>query len=156
MTQAQDNPKTNNDNAGSASSSLTPRAGIMGLQCGAIFALCFSLIGYSISLSLILGAIGGVAISILSNWWESDDETVDALQVSFSDEEIYGLRRRNRRIRQKQYLATRNRYLSRRARKHLTGLFFETGVVQLSPPDRSDRSAQENKGGNEGNSGDES
>jgi hypothetical protein len=160
MTQAQDNPNTNNaDNRRSASSSLTPRSGILGLQCGAIFALCFALVGYSISLSLFLGAIGGAAIAAMSNWWELDDETDDELQVSFSDEEIYGLRRRNRRARQKQYLATRNRYLSRRDRKHLTGLFFETGVAPLSPPDRPQTGAapspENDRRDNEGNSREE-
>lgn len=154
MTQAQDNPNTNNaDNAGSASSSLTPQAGIWGLQGAIIFALCCFFVGYSISLSLFLGAIAGVAISTLANWWQLDDDTGDELQVSFSDEEIYGLRKRNRRARQNQYLEVRNRYRSRRNRASLTGLFFNTGVAQLSPPDRpqtgSAQSADKTEGSNE-------
>lgn len=154
MTQAQDNPNTNNaDNAGSASSSLTPQAGIWGLQGAIIFALCCFFVGYSISLSLFLGVIAGVAISTLVNWWQLDDETADELQVSFSDEEIYGLRKRNRRARQNQYLEVRNRYRSRRNRASLTGLFFNTGVAQLSPPDRpqtgSAQSADKTEGSNE-------
>jgi hypothetical protein len=157
MTQAQDNPNTDNDNnnAGSASSSLTTRAGIIGVQLGALFALCFSFLGYSIYSSLLLGAIAGVAIATMVNWWESDDEKAEMIQASFSDEEIYGLRKRNRRGRQKQYLQTRNRYLQRRNRKALTGLFFETGVAQLSPPDRSRTGSAQSTQNDPGNSEDE-
>ncbi|MGB3559683.1 MAG: hypothetical protein WBA24_14185 [Geitlerinemataceae cyanobacterium] len=169
MTQAQDNPNTDKENAGndnaendrtqSASSSLTARAGIIGVQCAALFALCFSLIGYSIYLSLLLATIAGIAIAAIINWWESDDETAETIQASISDEEIYGLRRRNRRNRQKRYLQARNGYLSRRDRKALTGLFFETGVGQLSPPDRpqtgSNRSAEDDSGDNPRNLGDD-
>jgi hypothetical protein len=157
MTQAQDHPNPNKaDNDGSASSSLTPQAGIWGLQGAIIFALCCFFVGYSIPLSLFLGAITGAAISALVNWWQLDDETADSLQVSFSDEEIYGLRKRNRRTRQKQYLDVRNRYRSRRNRASLTGLFFQTGVAQLSPPDRpqtgSAQSADSSQGDKPGSS----
>lgn len=154
MTQAQDNPNTDNDNAGSASSSLTARSGIIGVQFAALFALCFSLIGYSIYVSLFLGAIVGVSIATMINGWESDDETAETIQASFSDEEIYGLRKRNRHHRQKRYLQARNGYLSRRERKALTGIFFETGVAQLSPPEPSQtpsaQSAQNDPGTSEG------
>lgn len=135
MTQAEDNSNNGNfDNAQSVSPSATTTSGLIGLQLGALFALSFSLIGYSIALSLFLGAIAGVAIATLVKWWQIDDDEAEALQVSFSDEEIYGLRKRNRRARQKQYLEMRNRYRTRRQRKALTSIFFETGGnPNLSP-----------------------
>lgn len=137
MTQAQDNPKTDNVNKGSSTDlGLTPRSGILGLQGGILFAIGFAVVGYSIPLSICLGAIAGVAIGALINWWQLDDETPEALQVNFSDEEIYGLRRKSRRLRQKQYLEARNSYRTRRQRSSITGLFFETGLATLTPPER--------------------
>lgn len=137
MTQTQDNPNTDKaDKSKSVSSSLTPRSGILGLQGGVLFTIAFVLVGYSIPLSIVLGAIAGVAIGAFINWWQLDNETPEALQVNFSDEEIYGLRRKNRRLRQKRYLEARNSYRTRRKRASLTGLFFETGVASLAPPER--------------------
>lgn len=135
MTQAEDH--SNNDKANDAQSvspSLTTTSGLIGLQLGAVFALSFSLIGYPIALSLFLGTVAGVASAALVKWWQIDDDEEEALKVSFSDEEIYGLRKRNRRSRQKRYLTMRNRYRTRRERKALTSMFFETGGnPNLSP-----------------------
>ncbi|MGI0493171.1 hypothetical protein ACN4EG_15410 [Alkalinema pantanalense CENA528] len=79
-----------------------------GIQVWLIFLLVFWVLGYAVPLSILLGAIGGVASGTIIFWWEIKEEPKKEEIIEDASLEDVAIVRENRR---------RFRTLSRRAKR---------------------------------------
>jgi hypothetical protein len=72
-------------NSGSASR-LSPGNG---LRAWLFFLFCFFLLGYSPPMSILLGAVAGLATSLVAGWWKTKDDPSEAPIIpELQDEEV--------------------------------------------------------------------
>jgi hypothetical protein len=56
-----------------------------GLKLWLFFLFCFFFMGYSVPLSIFLGAAGGLASALVVGWWKTKDEPIEPQPVEIND-----------------------------------------------------------------------
>jgi len=49
-----------------------------GLRAWLFFLFCFFILGYSPAMSILLGAVGGLATALIAGWWKTKDDPSEA------------------------------------------------------------------------------
>lgn len=81
-----------------------------GLRIWLFFLCCFFALGYSVSLSICLGALGGLAGGFMVAWWKSRGDVSEPVEESGDKEKIGPFQRTRERLRRlrEQAQATRD------------------------------------------------
>lgn len=57
-----------------------------GLRTWLFFLFCFFFLGYSVPLSILFGAVAGLAMALVAGWWKTKDDPSEAPQMPVQEE----------------------------------------------------------------------